>query len=95
MWASASTDKVLVMFSEELDQTTAEDISNYVISGVTINSAALQTDLKSVELSVTGLVIPSTKTLVVLSMKDDELIPNIMSHKSYFHNYASDLKHFL
>ena len=82
IWARASTDKVLVMFSEELDQTTAEDISNYVISGITINSAALQTDLKSVELSVTGLIIPSSKTLVVMSMKDDELVPNTMSAKA-------------
>ena len=82
VWARASTDKVLVMFSEELDLTAAENISNYVITGVTINSATLQQDLKSVELSVSGLVIPSTKTLVVLSMKDDSAIPNTMSAKA-------------
>jgi beta-glucanase (GH16 family) len=82
VWARASTDKVLVMFSEELDQTVAENISNYVITGITINSATLQQDLKSVELSVSGLVIPSTKTLVVLSMKDDSAIPNTMSAKA-------------
>ena len=82
VWARASTDKVLVMFSEELDQTAAENISNYVITGVTINSATLQQDLKSVELSVSGLVIPSTKTLVVLSMKDDSAVPNTMSAKA-------------
>ncbi len=82
IWARASNNKVLVMFSEELDQTTAEDISNYVISSVTINSATLQPDLKSVELSVSGLIIPSTKSLVVLSMKDDTPIPNVMSAKA-------------
>ena len=79
VWARASTDKVLVMFSEELDQASAENISNYVITGVTINSAALQPDLKSVELSVSGLIIPSTKNLVVMSMKDNEVVPNTMS----------------
>lgn len=79
VWARASTDKVLVMFSEELDQASAENISAYVITGVTINSAALQPDLKSVELSVSGLIIPSTKNLVVMSMKDNEVVPNTMS----------------
>ena len=82
IWARASTGKVLVMFSEELDKATAETISNYVIQDVTINSATLQPDLKSVELSVSGLVIPSAKTLVVYTMKDDETIPNVMSTKA-------------
>lgn len=82
LWARASTNKVLVTFSEELDPAAAEDISNYIISGVTINSAVLQQDLKSVELSVSGLVIPSTKSLVVMSMKDDSAVPNTMSAKA-------------
>lgn len=82
LWARASTASVFVMFSEELDQSAAENISNYVITGVTINSATLQPDLKSVELSVSGLTIPSTKTLVVMSMKDVAPIPNIMSPKA-------------
>lgn len=82
LWARASTDKVMVMFSEELDPAAAENISNYIIQGVTINSASLQQDLKSVELSVSGLVIPSTKSLVVMSMKDDSVIPNTMSAKA-------------
>jgi len=82
LWARALTNKVLVMFSEELDQASAENISNYVITGVTINSAALQPDLKSIELSVSGLVIPSAKTLIVMSMKDDEAVPNKMNAKA-------------
>ena len=82
VWARASTNKVLVTFSEELDPATAENTSNYIIQGVTINSAALQQDLKSVELSVSGLIIPSTKSLVVMSMKDDSEIPNTMSSKA-------------
>jgi hypothetical protein len=82
VWARASTNKVLVAFSEELDQATAENTSNYIIQGITINSAALQQDLKSVELSVSGLIIPSTKSLVVMSMKDDSEIPNTMNAKA-------------
>jgi beta-glucanase (GH16 family) len=82
LWARASTDKVLVMFSEELDQTAAETVANFTIPGITINSASLQPDLKSVELSVSGLVIPSTKTLVVFSMQDDSPVPNVMGAKA-------------
>lgn len=79
LWARASTNKVLVMFSEEVDRTTAENISNYVISGVIINSAILRSDLKSVELTVTGFNLENTYLLVVLSMRDRAIIPNLMS----------------
>lgn len=82
LWARASTDTVLIMFSEELDETAAENISNYAIPGVTINSAHLQQDLKSVKLFVTGLVIPSTKSVAVLSMKDNEVVPNVMGARA-------------
>ncbi len=81
LYARASTDKVLVVFSEEVDQTLAEDVTKYFINGVTINSAILLPDLKSVELSVTGLFIPSTNNLIVLSMKDRAVVPNTSSAK--------------
>ena len=82
LWARASINKVIVMFSEEVDKTTAENISNYVIPGVTISGAALRTDLKSVELLVPGLVTTSSKSIAVLAMQDRALIPNIMSLKA-------------
>jgi hypothetical protein len=82
IWARASTDKVQVMFSEEVDQSTAENVSNYVIPGTTINSATLKTNLKSVELSVPGLVTTSGKSLAVLAMKDRALVPNNMTIKA-------------
>lgn len=82
LWARASTDKVMVMFSEEVDKTTAENISNYVIPGVTISGATLKKDLKSVELSVPGLVTTTSKSIAVLAMQDRALIPNIMSIKA-------------
>lgn len=82
MWARASDNKVTVMFSEQVDKTTAENSANYVIPGVTINSAILRSDLKSVDLSVTGLEIPSSKNIAVLTMKDVAEVPNIMSGKA-------------
>lgn len=83
LWARAvASNKVLVMFTEEIDQTAAETISNYAIPTITINSASLQPDRKSVMLDVSGLVVPSNKTLAVLSMKDDAPIPNTMNAKA-------------
>lgn len=81
LYARASTGKVLAVFSEEVDQAVAEDITRYFISGVSINSASLSPDLRSVELSVTGLTIPSTNNLIVLSMKDRAAVPNISGAK--------------
>lgn len=81
LYARASANKVFVVFSEEVDQTMAEDVTKYFINGVTINTAILLPDLKSVELSVTGLVIPSTNNLIVLSMKDRAVVPNTSSAK--------------
>lgn len=82
LWARASADKVLAMFSEEIDKTSAENIANYIIPNVTINSAKLKPDLKSVELSVTGLVIPSTNIFMARNIKDLAAIPNTMDLKS-------------
>lgn len=81
LYARATTSKVIAVFSEEVDQITAEDITKYFISGVTISNAVLLSDLKSVELSVTGLVIPSNNNLIVLSMKDRAPIPNTSGAK--------------
>ena len=81
LYARASPNKVTVVFSEEVDQVTAEDVTRYFINGVTINSAALLPDLKTVELSVSGLTIPSTNNLIVLSMKDRAPIPNTAGAK--------------
>ena len=79
LYARASNNKVTVVFSEEVDQSMAEDETKYFINGVTINTAILLPDLKSVELSVTGLVIPSTNNLIVFSVKDRAVFPNTSS----------------
>ncbi|NWF88620.1 MAG: family 16 glycosylhydrolase [Ignavibacteriaceae bacterium] len=80
-YARAAANKVTVVFTEEVDQTMAEDETRYFISGVTINNAVLQEDLKTVELSVSGLTIPSTNNLIVLSMKDRAPVPNTSGAK--------------
>ena len=81
LYARAAPNKVTAVFSEEVDQTTAEDVTKYLINGVTINNATLLPDLKTVELSVSGLTIPSSNNLIVFSMKDRAPIPNTSSAK--------------
>jgi hypothetical protein len=79
LWARASENKVLVTFSEELDPETAQNVGNYIIQAVTVNSAVLLPDLKIVELIVTGMDLITSKNLLVLTMKDDAVPANIMS----------------
>lgn len=81
LYARASADKITVGFSEEVDKTMAEDETRYFVNGVTIENAMLLDDLKTVQLSVTGLAIPSTNNLIVLSMKDRAVPANIASAK--------------
>ncbi len=82
LWARAYTNKVEIKFSEEVDEIIAETISNYLIPTVTINSAALLSDLKTVELDVTGINLNQTYTLIVYTMKDRAVVPNIMGLRS-------------
>ncbi|AFH50283.1 Beta-glucanase/beta-glucan synthetase [Ignavibacterium album JCM 16511] len=82
VYLSARTlnEKVLVYFTEELDQSSAENISNYFIPGVTITNAQLRSDRKTVQLSVDGWDFVSPKTLLVLNVKDTFL--NTMSARN-------------
>lgn len=82
LWARAYTNKVEVKFSEEIDEIIAETISNYLIPTVNINSAALLSDLKTVELDVTGINLNQTYTLIVYTMKDRAVVPNNMGLRS-------------
>jgi hypothetical protein len=61
--------KVFAAFSEELDRTIAESKQYYSIPDVTIDSASLSADMKTVTLSVQG-DLSSAKTLTILGAKD-------------------------
>jgi hypothetical protein len=76
--------KILVSFTEELDKTTAENISNYFIAdtSIKINSTTLLSNQKSVELSVTGLDASKSPNLIVLNVKDKAVVPNVIAPKA-------------
>jgi hypothetical protein len=66
----SDTGKLTAHFSEELDETSAETKTNYTISGVTINSATLSVDKKSVELSVSNYQNTTAQNLIIMNIKD-------------------------
>lgn len=80
--AKVHNGKILVNFSEELDEVSAQTKSNYIIYDVTIDSAKLLSDRKTVELTVSGWDFISPKTLVVMNVKDDWEPANVMSPKA-------------
>jgi hypothetical protein len=82
LWARAYTNKVEIRFSEEVNEVIAETVSNYLIPNVTINSAVLLSDLKTVELDVTGINTGQSYILIVYTMKDRALVPNTMGLRS-------------
>ncbi len=83
LWARAEDEKHLtVRFSEAINKTTAESKSNYIIQNVTIDSLLLQSDSRTVNLSVSGYDLSQNHSLVALNIKDTASVPNTMSLKS-------------
>lgn len=87
-----SDSKVLVAFSEEVSEQSSESVSNYLISGVTINSALLLNDLKTVELNVTGLNLNSASTIIISNIQDRAPVPNTLTLRSINIIMASPLQ---
>jgi hypothetical protein len=79
LWARGTEGKIEALFSEEVDEISAESVQNYIITNVTINSAELQSDLKTVILSVTGLNLNTSANLIALNIKDRASPPNTAS----------------
>lgn len=77
LWARAfSEDSMVVRFSEELDPVTAQAISSYAISGISLDSVLLHADQRTVSLQVRSLNLDSNYSLVILGLRDDAEPPN-------------------
>ena len=68
--------KVNVLFSEEINQSDALNISNYMLNNLEIYSASLSDDNKSVTLEVSNMSIGQTYSLQVENIKDRAFVPN-------------------
>ena len=72
--ARASNEKVTVQLSELVDESTAEDVSNYTIPGFSVNSASMLENTAAVVLSVSGLDLSKSCNLITSGLID--LSPN-------------------
>ena len=70
LWARAQGDTVTVHFSENIDPATANTKTSFSITGVTIHSAALQADQRTVKLAVAGLDAAKSYSVAALGIKD-------------------------
>ena len=76
LWARAKGDTITVRFSEELDPESSQMVNNYFITGVSVLSATLMPNQRTVKLNVSGLMPDSTYNLTLLGIKDDAQPPN-------------------
>jgi hypothetical protein len=82
LWARAEGDSVKIYFSEDVDQATAETISNYLITNVVISSARLLADKRTVFLKAAGVSTAGMNTMIVRGVRDCWSTPNEMPPKS-------------
>jgi hypothetical protein len=69
-----------VVFSEPVEQASAEQIANYAIApGITVLSAVLQGDLQTVRLSTTEHAEGQTYTLTLNNIRDRAAVPNTIA----------------
>ncbi|MBI5726749.1 MAG: family 16 glycosylhydrolase [Ignavibacteriales bacterium] len=86
LWARHDSTNVIVRFGEEVDKTSAEDLSNYTVAGVILHSAALAADKKTVTITTSGLAAGSTFIIVVKGVKDLMQPANVMASKTLLIN---------
>ncbi|RJP63220.1 MAG: glycosyl hydrolase family protein [Ignavibacteriales bacterium] len=90
--ARATSGKVTATFSEELDKTTAENKSLYMIAGTVIDSIRLQGNLKKVDLFISKLDLSKSYNLITLAgINDLADPPNITSAKAVMINMPKQL----
>ncbi|MDP6090071.1 MAG: family 16 glycosylhydrolase, partial [Candidatus Marinimicrobia bacterium] len=82
LWARAGGDSIVARFSEELDPQTSQMENNYSISGVSIISATLMHDQRTVNLNVSGMLSDNSYNLIILGIKDDAQPPNTQTIQS-------------
>lgn len=82
LWARVEGNDVRIRFSEPVEQSSAELTSNYIFTNLSILTAYLQPDQKTVILKVPGIDTSSVSRVFVLNVRDRWSIPNAMSPTS-------------
>ena len=83
--ASGVSTKVTVVFSEPVEQASATNASNYIIDNViTVSTASLGSDLKTVTLATGPHTLGVSYTLTVNNIKDRASTPNVIAKNTIF-----------
>ena len=82
LWARASGDSIIAQFSEELDPESSQNENNFSVSGVSIVSAELMSNLRTVKLKVTDMSLEENHSLIIFGIEDDNDPPNIQMAQS-------------
>ncbi|NQV38528.1 MAG: family 16 glycosylhydrolase [Candidatus Marinimicrobia bacterium] len=77
LWCRQSNDVLQIRFSEELDQLSSEDVSNYSLTGTSFINAILQDDQRTVDLLMDSDIVNNT-SLGVFNIQDDNDPPNTL-----------------
>lgn len=80
LWARGSENKIRAFFSEQLEKSSSENLDNYLIPGITILKAELLENLRTVELTVSGLSPEQSPNLIIKGgIRDRAPTPNTIS----------------
>ncbi|MDW7679221.1 MAG: family 16 glycosylhydrolase [bacterium] len=91
LWNRALQNTIQVGFSEPVEPSSAQKISNYLISGLTISEAKLLADQRTVELTVPDLDPQNSYSLIMLGVKDNSPAQNMMVGQNVQLNIAQPL----
>ncbi|MEL1224638.1 MAG: malectin domain-containing carbohydrate-binding protein, partial [Candidatus Neomarinimicrobiota bacterium] len=78
----ASGDSIIAQFSEELDPESSQNENNFSVSGASIVSAELMSNLRTVKLKVTDMSLEENHNLIIFGIEDDNDPPNIQMAQS-------------
>jgi hypothetical protein len=78
--ARASIHQIRVLFSERLDNASAQNTGNYIVPGATVQRASLLADQRTVTLDMVNLNLSGSPSLIVVGVKDPS--GNTMAAKS-------------
>lgn len=82
LWVRQDDSTITARFSEWVNRSDAENLSNYLIPGVTINSVHLLIDQQTVELSVSGFDTSKSYKLIAYNIRDLAPAQNKMSARA-------------
>ena len=71
IWARAEKNRVTLFLSEEINTVNGSNKSNYSIPGITVQSAKVKDDFRTVELTTSDINLSNSYNIIVLNQKDN------------------------